>query len=183
MSPSKPTPAPTKTSTPVKTTSKAEVDVSAPTLAAAVAGANARNPNMTGETDTSTMSSVGAELAPEANTYVEDGMTVLEAGGDNVAAAPLPTPAEAVAYPATGGLPDTGPNSKYAVKEVPVVELFNRDGQRVDRDGRPIDAFGDRIPHKGADEVLKTSGASSSAHISQTTKAEMDAGRKALGAR
>jgi hypothetical protein len=133
--------------------------------------------------DTATMSSVGAQLAPEANTFTEDGVTVLDAGGPHLAAAPLPTPAEAVAYPATGGLPDTGPNSKYVMKEVPVVELFNREGVRVDRDGMPIDPFGDRIPLKGEKEVLMTDVERTNVPVPSRVKEEMEAGKRALGGR
>lgn len=127
------------------------------------------------------MSSVGAELAPEATTFKEDGKVVLDAGGPYVAAAPQPTPAEAVAYPATGGLPDTGPHSKYVLGEDRGPKLYNENGERVNRDGDLIDQFGDRIPKKGVDE--NDTAAVAKRPVSKYTKAEMDAGKKALSDR
>ncbi len=121
------------------------------------------------------MSSVGAELNPEATTFKEDGHTVLDAGGPYVTKAPAVTPAELVSYPATGGLPDTGPHSKYVVGEDVGVKLFNEDGERVDRDGIVIDEFGDRIV--GISDPARPEDAG---HIPESIKAEMEAGKKAL---
>lgn len=119
------------------------------------------------------LSSVGARLSDEADVS-RDG--ILDAGGPYVAEAPRPTPAEAVSYPATGGLPDTGPASKYVQGSDRGVKLFNEDGERVDRDGRLINEFGDRIvahqePPRPEDAVKP---------IPAAIKAEMDAGAAAL---
>lgn len=122
--------------------------------------------------DPKNASSVGATLSEDAKL---DG-DILDAGGPYVAAAPAPTPAEMVSYPATGGLPDTGPHSKYVLGDDRGVKLFNEDGERVDRDGRLLNEFGDRIrveqdpPHP--DDAKKP--------IPASIKAEMDAGAAAL---
>lgn len=122
------------------------------------------------------MSSVGAELNDDATTFKEDGMVVLDAGGPYVTKAPAVTPAELVSYPATGGLPDTGPHSKYVIGEDVGVKLFNEDGERVDRDGVVIDEFGDRIVGTITDPARPED----AGHIPEAIKAEMDAGKKAL---
>lgn len=146
-------------------------------LKAAAESENAKNISVqTGEG----LSSVGAELHPEATVTKVDGMVALDAGGDHFAAAPQPTPAEVVGYPSTGGLPDTGPNSKYVKGERAGPELFNREGQRVNRDGQPIDDFGDRIPLKGKDEVLKEGDAEVKKEVPPRIKEEMEAGARAL---
>ena len=171
-----------------KTVAKSETKVSsAPDLNAAVVSETAKNPMASNGEG---LSSVGAELHPDAVTKKVDGMVALEAGGDHPAAAPQPTPAEVVLYPSTGGLPDTGPNSKYARGERSGPELFNREGQRVNRDGQLIDDFGDRIPAKGEDEVLKEtdpdsrlSKARANRDVPKRIKEEMEAGKKALGRR
>lgn len=140
-----------------------------------------------------TMSSVGAELHPEATTKKVDGKLALDAGGSHPAAAPQPTPAEVVLYPSTGGLPDTGPNSKYVLGTYTGPELFNRNGDRVNADGQLIDDYGNVIPEKGDVNVNPTVAADrrvidknmqkQSEYVSEATKAEMDAGRRALGNR
>lgn len=133
-----------------------------------------------------TMSSVGAELHPDADTKTVQGKVTLDAGGPHVSAAPQPTPAEAVSYPSTGGLPDTGPNSKYVLGDERGPELYNRDGERVDADGNLIDEFGVRIPTKGVDESRRVTDKNMMRQPKSTspaTKAEMDAGRKALANR
>jgi len=141
--------------------------------------------------DTRTMSSVGAELHPDASVKKVDGKVTLDAGGSHPAAAPQPTPAEAVLYPSTGGLPDTGPNSKYVLGTDAGPELYNRDGQRVNADGQLIDDFGAVIPDKGSDNVTLAEDRRVSdknmqrqeRYMPQSTKDEMEAGRRALANR
>lgn len=138
-----------------------------------------------------TMSSVGAELHPDAPTTKVDGKLAIDAGGTHPAAAPLPTPAEAVLYPATGGLPDTGPNSKYVLGTYTGPELYNRDGQRVNADGQLIDDFGNVVVADGSSvtfadtsrRVTDRNLQKQDEFISEQTKAEMEAGRRALANR
>ena len=135
------------------------------------------------------MSSVGAELHPDATVSKVAGVATLDAGGPYVSAAPAPTPAAAVAYPSTGGLPDTGPNSKYVAGTYTGVELYNRDGQRVNADGQLIDDVGNLI----VDEVVLTEAGPrrivdknmmrQPEFVSEATKAEMQAGAAALKSR
>lgn len=139
----------------------------------------------------STLSSVGAELHPDASVKKVDGKVTLDAGGSHPAAAPQPTPAEAVLYPSTGGLPDTGPNSKYVLGTDAGPELYNRDGQRVNADGQLIDDFGAVIPDKGSDNVTLAEDRRvadknmqrQERYMPQSTKDEMEAGRRALANR
>lgn len=136
--------------------------------------------------DASTMSSVGAELHPDAETKTIEGKLTLDAGGSHLAAAPQPTPAEAVLYPSTGGLPDTGPNSKYVLGEDTRPALYNADGDLVDADGYPIDDFGARIPDKGPfmpERIVDKNRQKQDEFVSAATKAEMDAGKRALSNR
>jgi hypothetical protein len=133
------------------------------------------------------MSSVGAELHPDAKVSNVAGNATLDAGGPYVSEAPAPTPAAAVAYPSTGGLPDTGPNSKYVLGAYDGPELYNRDGQRVNADGQLIDEFGNTIVATDVDLTAATSRRLTDTnlmrqeeHVSEQTKAEMDAGKRAL---
>lgn len=128
--------------------------------------------------EAATMSSDGAELAAEATVTKEDGKVTLDAGGPYIAAAPQPTPAEAVLYPATGGLPDTGPNSKYVAGEDRGPKLFNAEGERVDAYGNLIDEFGDVIQKKG--DAKEAPQPDPMSEVSAATRAEMEAGRAAL---
>lgn len=135
------------------------------------------------------LSSVGAQLHPEAEVSKVQGKVTLDAGGSHIAAAPQPTPAEAVSYPSTGGLPDTGPNSKYVLGSDNRPQLYNADGERVNADGQLIDDFGDVIPDKGvtdderARRVDDRNMMRQPEFVSEATKAEMDAGRRALSSR
>jgi hypothetical protein len=134
------------------------------------------------------LSSVGAELHPDAKVANVAGAATLDAGGPYVSEAPAPTPAAAVAYPSTGGLPDTGPNSKYVLGAYAGPELYNRDGQRVNADGQLIDDFGNIIVASDVDLTARTANRRVSDtnmmrqndHLSEQTKAEMDAGKRAL---
>ena len=136
--------------------------------------------------DATTMSSVGAELHPDATTTTVDGKLALDAGGSHPAAAPQVTPAEVVLYPSTGGLPDTGPNSKYVLGDDSRIALYNADGDLVDADGYPIDDFGDRIPDKGPfvpERIVDKNLQKQESFVSEATKAEMEAGKRALSNR
>ena len=136
--------------------------------------------------DTKSMSSVGVELHPEAPTAKVQGKLAIDASKQTPSEAPQPTPAEVVSYPSTGGLPDTGPNSKYVLGEQRGPELYNRDGERVDADGNLIDDWGNRIPDKGVTEERRNADYNQmrqETYVSPTTKAEMDAGKKALSNR
>lgn len=138
-------------------------------------------PNISDDMDTRTMSSVGAELDPEvARVEKVDGKVALDAGGPYAAAAPRPTPAEAVLYPATGGLPDTGPSSKYVLGENRGPKLYDEDGNRVNRDGDLIDENFDVIPDKTAGRATKPD---PKHKVSSLTRQEMEAGQRALGRR
>lgn len=132
------------------------------------------------------LSSVGAELHEDAAVSNVAGRATLDAGGPYVSAAPAPTPAEAVAYPSTGGLPDTGPNSKYVLGTYTGPELYNRDGQRVNADGQLIDEVGNLLV---AADVDLTAGnrrtydrnlMRQDDFLSEQTKAEMEAGKRRL---
>lgn len=132
------------------------------------------------------LSSVGAELHEDAEVSNVAGRATLDAGGPYVSAAPAPTPAEAVAYPSTGGLPDTGPNSKYVLGTYTGPELYNRDGQRVNADGQLIDEVGNLLV---AADVDLTAGnrrtydrnlMRQDDFLSEQTKAEMEAGKRRL---
>jgi hypothetical protein len=149
------------------------------TVAAAVASETAKNPMASQGLG---LSSVGADLSDEAPVTKVDGMVAIDAGGPYAAAAPQPTPAEVVLYPATGGLPDTGPNSKYAKKDKRVPEFFNKEGERINRDGQLIDEFGDRIRAKGVDERDEEEKVSPK-NLPKRVQEEMEAGKKALGSR
>lgn len=169
-----------------KTDTKAIPDkVVIPPKATSLPSATAKGKDM----DTRTMSSVGAELHPDAPVTKVDGKVTIDASegtSNKASAAPQPTPSEAVIYPPTGGLPDTGPNSKYALGDERGLELYNRDGERVDADGRLIDEFGDRIPDKGVDETRRVNDKNlmkQERFVSASTKAEMDAGKRALSNR
>lgn len=132
------------------------------------------------------LSSVGAELHPEADVSKVDGKVTLDAGGPYVSAAPAVTPTEAVAYPSTGGLPDTGPNSKYVAGPYSGPELYNRDGQRVNGDGDLIDSYGNRLTEADVDLTINTRRAPDTnlmrqdEYLSEQTKAEMEAGKRRL---
>jgi hypothetical protein len=135
------------------------------------------------------VSSVGAELHPDASVKKVAGVPTLDAGGPYVSEAPAPTPAAAVAYPSTGGLPDTGPNSKYVLGTYTGPELYNRDGQRVNADGQLIDEAGNVIAP--AEVSLLDAAARypdknlmrQEEFVSEATKAEMEAGAARLRSR
>ncbi len=135
------------------------------------------------------MSSVGAELHPDAEVSKVAGRATLDAGGPYVSEAPAPTPAEAVAYPSTGGLPDTGPNSKYVLGAYTGPELYNRDGERVNGDGQLIDSYGNLLNDADVDLTISTRRSydrnlmRQEEVVSEATKAEMEAGKRALANR
>lgn len=132
------------------------------------------------------LSSVGAELHEDAEVSNVAGRATLDAGGPYVSAAPAPTPAEAVAYPSTGGLPDTGPNSKYVLGTYTGPELYNRDGQRVNADGQLIDEVGNLVVEPSVDltagsrRTYDRNLMRQDEFLSEQTKAEMEAGKRRL---
>lgn len=186
---------------PTKTDAKPNVPTSAPKAAPVVADAEDAVilPKPALHTTTASvakaatpaagMSSVGAELHPDAEVSKVAGRATLDAGGPYVSAAPAPTPAEAVAYPSTGGLPDTGPNSKYVLGAYTGPELYNRDGQRVNADGQLIDEVGNTIVEADVDltagnrRTIDRNLMRQDEFLSEQTKAEMEAGKRRLANR
>lgn len=171
---------------PQKTTSApASPAKPAPAATSSASSASKTVPNDT-KRDPRSMSSVGADLHPDAPTTTVDGKLAIDASKPTVAAAPAPTPAEAVVYPPTGGLPDTGPNSKYVLGTDSGPELYNRDGQRVNADGQLLDDTGAVIPGTRGQTLAENRRVTDKnmqrqeRFVSQSTKDEMEAGKRAL---